>query len=408
MARPDPIELGVRQFQRDRARHVAIGGLMERKTAKMVASPLAFLRGSAPLFYEVLVEHPELAEGPDDRGYLCGDAHVENFGVYRTSRAKTKAAASDTLEGAAVVFDVNDFDEAVVGPWKLDVLRLLSSLILAGRGFVADGKQTIALSRALIGSYVGSAFLGAALPSVPAPVGNLLAKVERRSIRDVLERRTVLSGGQRRFMIGERYLVLPKELEEPAREAFATYMSAFPEHELPRDRCQIVDMAFRVAGTGSLGSVRVAVLTRGKGGADGAWLFDMKEEGRPAAEPLLGLPELEPAERVVAGARACLEAPPRMMGTTRLAGVPMFVRRLAPQEDKLDLTRIAKGELLGLSSYLGALMGRAHRHGAKSAGKDAWSQDEQEALIERAITLAGVHEAAYLAFCKCAIGRSAG
>jgi uncharacterized protein (DUF2252 family) len=163
-----------------------------------------------------------------------------------------------------------------------------------------------------------------------------------------------------------------------------------------------------VAGTGSLGSVRVAVLTRGKGGADGAWLFDMKEEGRPAAEPLLGLPELEPAERVVAGARACLEAPPRMMGTTRLAGVPMFVRRLAPQEDKLDLTRIAKGELLGLSSYLGALMGRAHRHGAKSAGKDAWSQDEQEALIERAITLAGVHEAAYLAFCKCAIGRSAG
>src|SRR3982751_6338420 len=108
---------------------------MEGETAKMVASPLGFLRGSAPLFYEMLVEHPELSEGPDDSGYLCGDAHVENFGVFRTARAK-KAVASDTLDGAAVVFDVNDFDEAIVGPWKLDVLRLLSSLILAGRGFV--------------------------------------------------------------------------------------------------------------------------------------------------------------------------------------------------------------------------------------------------------------------------------
>jgi uncharacterized protein (DUF2252 family) len=362
----------------------------------------------------MLVEHPELAEGPNDGGYLCGDAHVENFGVFRTARAK-KAAASDTLDGAAVVFDVNDFDEAIVGPWKLDVLRLLSSLILAGRGFVADGKLTIALSRALIASYVGSAFRGAGLPSVPLPVARLLAKVERRSVRDVLDRRTALVGGQRRFIIGERYLVLPKELEEPAREAFAAYVRAFPETELPRDRCQIVDMAFRVAGTGSLGSLRVAVLTRGKSGADGSWLFDMKEEGQPAAAPLLGSPELEPAERVVAGARACLEAPPRMMGTTRLAGVPMFVRRLAPQEDKLDLSRIAKAELEGLSSYLGALLGRAHRHGATSAGSTPsgvsqphvpWSQTDQDALIDRAITLAGVHEAAYLAYCKAAIGRS--
>jgi uncharacterized protein (DUF2252 family) len=378
---------------------------MERKLAKMIASPLAFLRGSAPLFYEMLVEHPELAEGPEDSGYLCGDAHVENFGVYRTARAKAKGAG-DTLDGAPVVFDVNDFDEAVVGPWKLDVLRLLSSLVLAGRGFVADGRTTISMSRALVASYVGAAFLGAGPPSAPPPVARLLAKVERRSVRDVLDRRTALVAGQRRFIIGDRYLVLPKALEEPAREAFAAYVQASPARELPKDRCEIVDMAFRVAGTGSLGSLRVAVLTRGKGGAEGSWLFDMKQEGEPAAVPLLGAPELEGAERVVAGACACLEAPPRMMGATRLLGSPLFVRRLAPQEDKLDLSRIATGELEGLSSYLGALLGRAHRHGAKNAGNDAWPRSDQDALIDRAITIAGVHEAAYLAFCSASLGRS--
>src|SRR5215471_13804095 len=107
--RPDPVELGLRQFQRDRAQKAPVAGIMERKTAKMVASPLAFLRGSAPLFYEMLAEHPELAEGPEDGGHLCGDAHVENFGVYRTANPKGKAASPDTMD-LAVVFDVNDFD----------------------------------------------------------------------------------------------------------------------------------------------------------------------------------------------------------------------------------------------------------------------------------------------------------
>src|SRR5690242_2476010 len=88
MPRPDPIELGARQLARDRARTVPVVGVMERKIDKISASPLAYLRGSAPLFYELLAEHPELAEGPDGAGHLCGDAHVENFGVYRTARAK--------------------------------------------------------------------------------------------------------------------------------------------------------------------------------------------------------------------------------------------------------------------------------------------------------------------------------
>src|SRR5947207_15920897 len=109
MPRPDPIELGLRQLTRDRARKLAVPGVMERKIEKISASPLAYLRGSAPLFYELLAEHPELAEGPDDTGHLCGDAHVENFGVYRTARVKSKDATS-SAEASEVVFDLNDFD----------------------------------------------------------------------------------------------------------------------------------------------------------------------------------------------------------------------------------------------------------------------------------------------------------
>jgi uncharacterized protein (DUF2252 family) len=399
MVRPDPIELGRRQLARDRERKVIVPGLMERKIAKIAASPLAFLRGAAPLFYELLAEYPELAHGPDDAGHLCGDAHVENFGVYRTARVKGKDAAAAS-DAAAVVFDLNDFDETVVGPFRLDVLRLTTSVVLAGREFGAAGTRVVALCRALLSDYVGAAFEDRPQLAPPPPVARLLAKVENRSPRDMLDRRTRGTGKDRRFVLGERYLALPEGVAAAARDAFARYVRSAGQPEQFAEHCEVLDLAFRVAGTGSIGSLRVAVLTRGKGGTDGGWLFDMKEEGPPAAEALLGKVSLHPAERVLSGASACLAQPPRMMGTTELAGTPMFVRRLAPQEDKLDLTKIAPGDLEGLAAFLGARLGAAHRRGATAAGTKPWSASVQSELVDRAITIAGIHEASYLALCK--------
>ena len=398
MARPDPIELGLRQVARDRERRVPLPELAQRKVAKLIVSPLAFLRGSAPLFYEMLAEHPELLEGPAEEGHLCGDAHVENFGVFRTERAKTKNAADPDR----FVFDVNDFDETVVGPWRLDVLRLLASVVLAGREFTAGGPQIIAMLGALLDAYVGAAFLARDLPPLPLPIARLFAKAEKRGARELLDRRTTVVGSSRRFILGERYLALPSELASGARQAFADYVKALGDPGRS-SHYEVADMAFRVAGTGSLGTLRIAVLVRGKGDIDSGWLFDMKEEGPPAAVPLCAAPAEDGAARVIAGMRACLESPPRMLGTTSLGTTSMLVRRLAPQEDKLDLTRIAKDELEGVARVLGALLGRAHRRGATSAGTTPWSASELDALIDRAVTIAGVHEAAYLAYCKAVV-----
>ena len=77
----------------------------------------------------------------------------------------------------------------------------------------------------------------------------------------------------------------------------------------------------------------------------------------------------------------------------------MFVRRLMPQEDKLDLGRIAHGELEPLARHLGALMGAAHRRGAKRLPRRPWRAEDRAGLLARAIALAGAHEAMYLAYC---------
>ncbi|HEY3234038.1 MAG TPA: DUF2252 family protein, partial [Polyangiaceae bacterium] len=91
---------------------------------------------------------------------------------------------------------------------------------------------------------------------------------------------------------------------------------------------------------------------------------------------------------------------PRMLGLTELDGCPMLVRRLAPQEDKLNLTRLQPADLDPLAVYLGGLLGRAHRRGATVPVTAAWSFRERERLIEKAIVLAGIHESAYLAWCR--------
>jgi hypothetical protein len=93
-----------------------------------------------------------------------------------------------------------------------------------------------------------------------------------------------------------------------------------------------------------------------------------------------------------------------MLGSAVVSGRPMLVRRLAPQEDKLDLGRVDADDLPALASHLGALLGCAHRRGATAlpTAPASWSDGALDGIIERAIVLAGIHEAAYLAACKLA------
>jgi uncharacterized protein (DUF2252 family) len=397
----DPLRLARRQLAMDRLRTDRYPHLLDHKTERVTASPLALLRGAAPLFYYLLRMHPMLAAGPRGEGWLVGDCHLENFGAFRTGALTVnETAASQAAE--KVAFDLNDFDDAFIGPWRFDVLRLATSLVLGGRGIGLDGKRTLILCDALLESYTASLFHRKKVASAPACVVSLIDKVRTRTRKQLLDARTRIVDGGRRFVRGPRYEELSPKLRLKAERAFAKYVARLPDAERPPPEAVEVidDAAFRVAGTGSLGCLRVALLTRGKGGVDGGWIFDMKEEDEPSAAILVKPPPLEPAERVATAIRACLSHPPRMIGTTKLRGSSMFVRRLAPQEDKLDWTKLQATDLEPLARHLGALLGAAHRRGATRSPKKPWSQAERAGLLMSAISLAGIHEAMYLAYCE--------
>src|SRR5450432_2138800 len=176
MFSPDPIGCAERQLARDRDVTSGFPELMPRKLARMSASPLGYLRGAAPLYYELLQEHAQLAEGPDGDGWLVGDAHLENFGAFRTADARGTES---------VVFDVNDFDEATPGPLRWDVVRLLTSVILGGRELGSDGRQSVLLCTSILAGYADALGTREVPASPPLALRRLLESVEQRTHKDL-------------------------------------------------------------------------------------------------------------------------------------------------------------------------------------------------------------------------------
>jgi len=383
---PNPAELARYQLRRDLDRFEGQRRLLLHKRDRMAVSPFSFLRGTAPLFYEALRRAPWLAAGPKGKGWLVGDLHLENFGAYRPEPLGTEGSSP------RVVFDVNDFDDAFIGPQLLDVLRLLTSTVLASRDWGLSSAASVSTAEVVLEGMLAGRRLGRA-GRCPSSVRELLERVADRSRRELLDQRTRRMSGGRRFQRGPRYRSLTARQRQQALVAFTAYAKSLPkEHRAHPEAWEVRDVAFRVAGTGSLGALRIAVLVAGKGGIDGGWLFDMKEEGLPAGRSFAERARSHGAQRVRAALTKCPAAPPSMVGVTELGQRSMLVRRLTPQEDRLALPDLAAAERESALFFLGALAGALHHRAAKDAPQ--WRAKKARRLVENAVTLAGLHEAA--------------
>lgn len=389
----DPFALAARQVALDRTATARTPAVYERKKQRMAPSPHAFLRGSAPLFYEILAARPELASGPDGLGWIVGDMHLENVGAYRT-------------DADEVTFGLNDFDDATLGPLRLDVLRLSVSVLLAGRGFRATGAEAITLVEHLVASYL-LARRGVAAPSPPAVVSELVARVKDRSRKALLDDRAPAdSHGRRRFVRGDRYLDLPPDLAARVPTLLAAYVEALGDRAPGRAGAwSLEDSALRVAGNGSLGVLRIALLVKDHDGDER--LLELKECRGSATEGLFAAPVgvwTHPAERITRAATALLAAPPRHLAAVRLDDLSFAGRRLFPQEDKLDLDALHAGAALdALVQLIGHLLGAAHARGVAALGGPPpapWTGAEVAAVADHAITLAGMLEGVSLAWVR--------
>jgi uncharacterized protein (DUF2252 family) len=380
----DPLDL-IAEVNRSR-----VPRLVPVKMARMAASPFGFFRGAVPLMAADLALLP--ASGLNSQ--LCGDAHVRNVGAY--------AAPNGEL-----VFDINDFDETIRGPWEWDIKRMAASLVLAGReagnseARCKDAVASFMLSyRDLIARFSTMAFLDLERFHVKrdlrlAPITAVLQKARRQTPSEALEKYTRPSRpGPPAFVEAKPLLThVPRRIVRQVLAALRSYRETLPaERQMVLDRYVPVDVIFKVVGTGSVGTRDYAVLLVGNGIKDPLFL-QIKEEPPSAYARYVKEIEnfLNEGRRVVEGQRRMQSQSDFLLGWTAMEGRDYLVRQLSDHKACIEMEELKGQGLPDYACVCGELLAKGHaRSGSPAtlAGYLGSSNRMDKAIVRFAVAYA--------------------
>jgi uncharacterized protein (DUF2252 family) len=346
----------------DRSMRGRIPALVKLKYELMADSPFGYFRGAVPVMAADLAALPNTGIVSQ----LCGDAHVRNVGAY---------AAPD----GRLVFDINDFDETIRGPFEWDLKRMAASVSLAGRG---SGHKDSAVHRAVVQCilrYTAQMRVFAKMPllevgrflvhrlGVVAPVHAALLKAERATPRHTLDQLTEedsgKSGASRGFKEVKPILTRVTKTQADAvlasLESYREMLEPQRQHLLSFYRP--IDVAFKVVGTGSVGLRDYCIYFEGNGPNDPLFL-QVKEE--PASGYNSYLPNAHPdhhnGKRVADGQRAMQLQSDPFLGWTHIGNRQYLVRQLNDHKGSIDLEDLAGGGLCAFAEVCGELLARGH------------------------------------------------
>lgn len=356
--------------------------LLARKYARIAEDPFVFLRGTCHLFSENWRAHGGSDDAPT--AWICGDLHLENFGSYKGDNRLS-------------YFDLNDFDEAALAPCTWEPAHLLVSLYVAAHGLRLPKREVRSLARDFVGAYATALSDGKARwierTLAQGMIRDLLDQIGQRKRRLFLNRHTRIARGLRRFVIDGEH-VLPVTASD--RERLMKWFKRFAKsHERPKFY-EPLDVARRVAGTGSLGLPRYVILVRGKGSPDGNYLLDLKQAS--VSSVAATLPKLQPkwnsqAQRIVTVQKRAQAIAPAFLMPVEFEASSFVLKELQPAQDRLDLAS-ASGNIAPLAEVVttmghlaawAALRGSGHQGAANAdelmefASRKAWRKRMLEA-----------------------------
>lgn len=331
--------------------------LLMKKFDLISTDSFAFLRASAVIGHAAL----DLSSVPATPvAWLTGDLHVENFGTFKG-------------ENGLVYFDLNDFDEAARLPLAVDLVRLLSSMVAASRSLGLESAARRKMLQTVL-TRAGAVFakgkpVWLERETARGTVRVLIAQAAGRRRRDMLAKLTKGSGDKRRFKIDGAHLLAFDSVQ--GRFSSKAIEQAVEAHSKERqDEFEILDIAVRVAGKGSLGLPRYALLVR-RPNRRQPYLLDLKYAAPSSAAARFGLqqPDLSSeAGRIVSIQEMCQTVSPAGLSACMVEGESFVLRSLQPQEDKVDLTILAKDP--AALTELFARMAEIHAAGVlRSAGR---------------------------------------
>jgi uncharacterized protein (DUF2252 family) len=374
--RRDPIDLLLEQAE------TRVPELIPIRHGRMAASPFAFFRGAAYVMAADLAATPRTGFEVQ----LCGDAHLSNFGVF---------AAPDRR----LVFDLNDFDETLPGPWEWDVKRLVASVGVAGRerGFDKGTRRSVVMSAASRYRLAMRDFANMrnvdvwnARLDVDETVARLqsslskatrrrtdrgLARARRKDSLRAFSKLTTKEGGEPRLisdpplMVPLRELfadVDPDEGQRGLHQILHSYRATVPDSvRLLLESYRFVEAARKVVGVGSVGTRAFIALLLGRDEADPMFL-QVKEAQASVLEPSTAPSAYENAgQRVVEGQRLMQAAGDIALGWIRSAGVDgverdFYVRQLWDSKGSAEVEEMDPRSMEIYGHLCGWTLARAH------------------------------------------------
>ncbi|MFH8487410.1 DUF2252 domain-containing protein [Streptomyces longisporoflavus] len=374
--RPDPVDVIERQSAS------RLPELVPIRYGRMLESPFRFFRGAAAIMATDLATSPSSGL----RAQLCGDAHMLNFRLLASPERH-------------LMFDVNDFDETLPGPWEWDVKRLVVSLVIAGRDNGFKTQERARVVRATVRAYRESMREFAAMRTLDVwysridaeemyatmsgkldtrarqRMSRALKKARTRDHLQALEKLARVVDGRLRIT-PDPPLITPlddlmpgverKQLEQELRELIDRYALTLPaDRQALLAQYRVVDMARKVVGVGSVGTRCWIVLLLGRDDDD-PLLLQAKEASSSVLAEFAGVSShLNQGERVVAGQRLMQATSDTFLGWERVTGLDgherdFYVRQLR------DWKAIPQAELMTpdvmrlFGRMCGATLARAH------------------------------------------------
>jgi uncharacterized protein (DUF2252 family) len=375
--RPDPVALLEEQAA------TRVPELVPIRYGRMLVSPFTFYRGAA------LIMASDLAPTPRSglTVQLCGDAHLSNFGVFASPERR-------------LIFDVNDFDETLPGPWEWDVKRLAASFEVAGRdrGFTPEQRRSIVMAG--VAEYRQRLQQGAQMRNldvwyarvdvdriyeilrqstskkIQAKAEKNLAKARTKDSTQAFEKFTAEIDGKRQI-IADPPLIVPIEDVMPSdadrelvEEELRTVLRRY-RRTLPTDRKHLLEefnyahAARKVVGVGSVGTRAWMLLLLGRDDADPLFL-QAKEAEASVLERFLGKSQYpNHGQRVVAGQRLMQAASDIFLGWERVTGFDgrdhdYYIRQLRDWKGSADIDTMPANVMTLYSQVCSATLARAH------------------------------------------------
>jgi uncharacterized protein (DUF2252 family) len=359
-----------------------------RKFRKMAATPFAFYRGSASLFYADQTgayADDRFLDEQTSRVWIHGDLHAENFGTYMNSSGQ-------------LVFNVNDFDEAYVGPFIWDLKRFSASLALIGYSKALSDQVITDLVTSFAGAYLtelraiaagGDDAIGSiTLDNADGVLRRVLQEARLNTRVDLLAGQTTIDDYERRFSLGDGVYDVDEETAATVTAAFKDYLHTLPSHG-DSVSTNIKDIKLRKGvGIGSAGLPSYNMLLEGHTQAlENDVIIYMKQAQVPAVARWIEDERVRAyfkhqGHRTAESQRALQAHADPWLGYTELNGVGQLVAEVSPYAADLDWADVNEPEeLTGVVADLGRAVARMHSVADDESSHDLVDFSTEEAIV---------------------------